>query len=157
MHNWPGILSSLFFALFLSLLPMPEWVAWIKPAWVLMTLIYWSMMVPTRIGIGFAWTTGLIVDLVQGSLLGEHALAYMIVIYFVSRIHIRLRIYPQIQQSFMICMFVLIYQFIIFCVQGFIGELPNSHLYWLSPLTSMLFWPWIYLLLRSYGRWLRIS
>src|SRR4029077_2915539 len=98
--------------------------------WVLMVLIYWAMMTPYRISVGFAWVLGIIVDLLNGTVLGEHALAYTIVIYFVSKIHIRLRMYPLLQQGMSIFLFVLLYQFIIYCVQGFIGELPGSHLYW---------------------------
>jgi len=157
MHNWFGILLSLLIALFLTLIPMPDWTIWLRPVWILMVLIYWAMMTPNEVGIGFAWFVGLFVDLVQGTLLGEHALAYMVVIYFVSRMYIRLRMSPLLQQGLSVWMFVLIYQSIIFCTQGFIGALPSNHLYWAASVTSMLVWPWLFVLLRDYGRWLKIA
>lgn len=130
---------------------------WLRPAWVLLVLIYWSMMTPYRVSVGVAWLMGLVVDLLNGSLLGEHALAFTIVIYFVTRMHIRIRMYPLLQQGLSVLIFVLFYQFIIYCIQGFVGELPGSHLYWLSSVTSMLLWPWLFVLMRDYRRWFKIA
>ena len=157
MHNWTAIFISLLIAIILTLLPAPDWAIWLKPAWVLLILIYWAMTVPTRVGLGMAWLMGLIMDLLNGTLLGEHALAYTMVIYLVERMHIRLRMYPVMQQSFTVFLFILIYQFIVYCIQGFIGQLPASHLYWLSSLTSMLLWPWLFVLMRDYRRWFKIA
>ncbi len=149
MNNWFAILLSIFIALILTLLPMPEWTLWMRPAWVLLVLIYWTMAMPHRVGMGVAWVTGLIMDLLNGTLLGEHALAYTVVIYFISSMYIRIRMYPILQQSLSILFFCLMYQFMLYCIQGFIGKLPDSHLYWLSSLTSMLLWPWLSVLLRD--------
>jgi rod shape-determining protein MreD len=157
MHSWVAIFTTFLFALVLALLPMPDWTVWLRPSWVLMVLIYWAMMTPYRISVGFAWILGIIVDLLNGTVLGEHALAYTIVIYFVSKMHIRLRMYPLLQQGISIFLFVLLYQFIIYCIQGFIGELPGSQLYWLSSVTSMLLWPWMFVLMRDWRRWFKVA
>jgi rod shape-determining protein MreD len=157
MHSWFGIFLTIAVALVLALLPMPDWTIWLRPAWVLLVLIYWTMTVPHQVGLVFAWTTGLIVDLLNNSLLGEHALAYTIVVFFVARAHIRLRIAPMLQQGFSVFLFVLLYQFILYCIQGFIGELPASHLYWMSSVTSMLLWPWLYVLMRDCRRWFKVA
>jgi rod shape-determining protein MreD len=154
MHNWTPLLLTLVAALILTLVPLPDWTVWLRPAWILLVLIYWTMTTPYKVGIGFAWIVGLIVDLITGTLLGEHALAYVVVIYFVSRIHIRLRMSPLLQQGFSILIFVAMYQFILFCIQGFIGDLPASPLFWLSALTSMLIWPWACVLMRDCRIWL---
>lgn len=157
MHSRFVIFITLILAAMLSLLPMPDWTVWLRPAWVLMVLIYWTMATPAQVGVGVAWIMGIIMDLLTGTALGEHALAYVFVVYFVSKIHIRLRISPPIQQGISILGFVWIYQFIVFCIQGFMGDLPSSNLYWLSAVTSMLLWPWLFLVLRDCRRWLRIA
>jgi rod shape-determining protein MreD len=143
-------------ALMLMLLPMPDWTVWLRPVWLLLVLIYWAMVMPYQVGVGVAWVVGIIEDLLTSSMLGEHALALSFVIYLVSSLHIRLKVSPLLQQSLMVLLFVLLYQFIIYCIQGFIGELPSSHLYWLSPLTSMLLWPWFFILMNDYRRWIRV-
>lgn len=155
MHSRAAILITLCMALVLTLLPMPDWTTWVRPAWVLMVLIYWAIVLPLRVSVGTAWIMGLIVDLFNGTLFGEHALAFTIVIYFVSRMHIRLRMFSLPQQGLFVFAFILLYQFLIYCIQGFIGELPNSHLYWLSSVTSMLLWPWLFVFIRDFRRWFK--
>lgn len=140
---------TLVIAFILTLLPMPGWVVWLRPAWVLMTLTYWAMIMPDRVNVGTAWVMGIFLDVLEGSLLGEHAFALTIVIYFVVRMSSQLRMFPLIQQGLSIFILVLFYQFILFCIQGFLGALPNSWLYWSSSLTSMLLWPWVYSMLRG--------
>lgn len=140
---------TLIVAFILTLLPMPGWAIWLRPAWVLMTLIYWAMVMPERVNVGTAWITGVFLDVLEGTLLGEHAFALTVVIYFVVRMSSRLCMFPLVQQGLSIFLLVLLYQFILFCIQGFLGALPNSWLYWSSSLTSMLLWPWVYNILRG--------
>lgn len=157
MHSWFVVFITIAFAIVLTLLPMPDWTLWLRPAWVLMVLIYWAMTMPYRVSVGAAWFTGLALDLLNGTLLGEHALAMTVVVYFVSRMHIRLGMYPLLQQGLSVLFFVLLYQFILYCIQGFIGSLPGSHLYWMSSVTSMLFWPWLFVLLRDCRRRFKVA
>ncbi len=156
MHSGFGVILTLVLALILTLLPMPDWTVWLRPAWVLLVLIYWVINAPSHVGVGIAWIMGIILDLLNGTLLGEHALALTMVIYLVVRWHMQLRMYPLLQQGLSILVFVFLYQFILYCVQGFIGQLPSSHLYWLSSVISMLLWPWLFVLMRDFRRWCRV-
>jgi rod shape-determining protein MreD len=140
---------TLIAAFILTLLPMPGWAVWLRPAWVLMVLSYWAMVMPDRVNVGTAWVTGIFLDVLEGTLLGEHAFALTIVVYFVVRMSSRLCMFPLVQQGLSMFFLVLFYQFILFCIQGFLGALPNSWLYWSSSLTSMLLWPWVYSILRG--------
>lgn len=148
-NSWYIIPLSFVVAFIFTLLPMPSWAIWLRPAWVLMILIYWGMAAPDRVNVGIAWIVGIFLDVLEGTLLGEHALALTIVMYIVVRMYTRLRMFPLIQQGLVIFFLVLLYQFILFCIQGFLGSLPNSWLYWSSSLTSMLLWPWVYSILRG--------
>lgn len=157
MNSLTAIVITLIAALVLALLPMPGWTVWLRPAWVLMVLIYWSMTLPGHVNVGTAWFVGLLMDLLTGTVLGEHALAYTVVIYLVNRMHMRLRMYPLLQQGLSVFFFVFISQFILYCIQGFVGELPRSQLYWFSSLTSMLLWPWLFILMRDCRHWFRVA
>lgn len=156
-NHWLPVSLSLVVAIILTLLPMPDWTVWFRPAWVLMVLIYWIIMYPYRVNVGTAWIVGILMDVLNGTLLGEHALALTLVAYFVARMHSQLRMYPLIQQGLWVFMFVLLYQFILFCVQGFIGELPRTWLYWSSSATSMLLWPWVFTIMRDFGRRFKLA
>jgi len=152
MRNWIAVYSTLIIALILTLLPMPGVTVWMRPAWVLMVLIFWAMTMPDIVNIGTAWLAGLVVDLLTGTMLGEHALAYTVVIFFVSHMHLRLIMYPLFQQAICILFFTMGYQFLIYSIQGVIGEPPATRLYWLSSLTSMFLWPWLFILMRDCRR-----
>jgi rod shape-determining protein MreD len=143
------ILITLLVAFILTLLPMPGWAVWLTPSWVLMVLIYWAMSAPDRVNVGVAWIVGIFLDVLEGTLLGEHAFALTMIVYLVVRMSSRLRMFPLIQQGLSIFLLVLLYQFILFCIQGFLGALPSSWLYWFSSLTSMLLWPWVYSIMRG--------
>ena len=151
-QHWLVIPASFLIAILFTLLPMPEWSGWFRPAWVLLVLIYWAMLMPYRVNVGTAWMIGLVMDVLNGSLLGEHALAFTLVTYLVIRMHMQLRMYPLIQQSLWVFLFVVIYQFVLFCVQGFLGDLPRTMMYWSSSITSMLLWPWMCMFMRDYQR-----
>ena len=143
---------SLIVAFMLTILPMPNWAVWLRPTWVLMTLIYWAMVRPDLVGIGIAWVSGLFLDVLQGTLLGEHAFAMTIVIFIVVRMSSRMHMFHVVQQSVSVFFLSLLYLGILFGVQGFIGTLPGSFLYWSQALTTMLLWPWFYSILRSRTR-----
>ncbi len=142
---------SFLIAFILTLLPMPGWAIWLRPAWILMILIYWTIAAPERVNVGIACIVGIFLDVLEGTLLGEHALALIVVIYLVTRMVSRLRMFPLLQQGFVIFLLVLLYQFILFCIQGFLGALPTSWLFWSCSLTSMLLWPWVCSILRSWA------
>lgn len=147
--NWIVIPMTLLIAFILTLLPMPDWTVWLRPTWVLLVLIYWSMHTPYRVNVGIAWFSGIILDVLNGTLLGEHALALTIVTYMVVRMHSRLCMFPLLQQGLVIFLLVALYQLILYCIQGFIGDLPHGWLFWSPALTSMILWPWVYSMLRG--------
>jgi rod shape-determining protein MreD len=91
------IVVTIIIALMLSIAPMPDWAAPFRPDWVALTLIYWSMTSPRTYSVGSAWVIGLIVDVAQGTLLGQHALALSLVIYITVKFHLQLRQFPTLQ------------------------------------------------------------
>lgn len=143
---------SFVIAFILTLLPMPGLFIWLKPAWILMVLIFWAMTLPETVNVGIAWIVGIFLDVLESTLLGEHALALTLVTYLVVRMHSRLYMFPVLQQSLCIFLFVLLYQFILFCIKGFLGTVPSHWLYWSSALTSMILWPWISITMREQMR-----
>jgi rod shape-determining protein MreD len=157
MRNLIPVGLSLVIAMCLAILPMPEWASWARPAWVLMVLIFWTMKMPYQVNVGLAWCAGLALDVLTGTMLGEHALALTIVIYLVYSFHRRIRMYPMLQQGLSVLVFVLLYQLILYGIQGFVDEPPRSQLYWLCSLTSVLLWPWLSALMRDYSHWVRVD
>ncbi|MGB3067282.1 MAG: rod shape-determining protein MreD [Ottowia sp.] len=82
------IWGSLLAALMLDLLPIGR-VAW-RPDFLALVLVFWNVHQPRRVGLGAAFIFGLALDVHQASLLGQHALAYVVLIYFAIMIHRRI-------------------------------------------------------------------
>ena len=141
---------TLIVALALDILPLPVGVIWLRPNWMVLVLIYWIVVMPYRVSVGYAFVFGLKMDLLQGSILGEHAVAMIIVAYIAAKMQKQMQIFSLQQQMLAIFLLLLVYKIVIFAIQGFIGQLPGSFLYWLSVLVDVILWPWLYLLLQSW-------
>lgn len=141
---------SLLISLMLSILPLPVWSIWLRPQWVPLVVIYWMLFSPNWIGLGVAWSLGLLLDGLNYTLLGEHALAMLIMAYCTLHWYQRLRVFPLWQQVFGIASLVLSYQLIIYLIQGIIGNNIPIAWYSLSLLSSALVWPWVVILLRAF-------
>ena len=133
MNNSSTILTifiTLIVAMMLMLMPLPDWAQAFRPEWLMLVLIYWCLALPNKVGIGIAWTLGLFVDVIQGALLGQHALGFALTAYIAIRFHQRVRNYPLHQQSLFIGMILLPYMSISLWILGVLGEDPKSWLYW---------------------------
>lgn len=82
------IWGSLLVALMLNLLPLGR-LAWM-PDFLAVVLVFWSVHQPRRVGLGAAFIFGLSLDVHQAALLGQHAIAYTVLIYFAIMIHRRI-------------------------------------------------------------------
>ncbi|MBI5463314.1 MAG: rod shape-determining protein MreD [Gammaproteobacteria bacterium] len=155
-HGGGAIYITLLLALLLVNLPLPEGLRALRPDWVLMVLIYWAMALPHRVGVGIAWLLGLFTDVLTGMLLGQHALAYSVVIFLTLKLHQRLRLHPLWQQSLSILTLLALSQLLLLWINGMIGRPVHSWLYWLPSLLGALLWPLVFLLLRGVRRTFRV-
>lgn len=151
------ILMTFLIALMLSMIPLPNWAQELSPHWLLLVLVYWSMAIPTRVGVGVAWIMGLLLDVAYDDLLGQHALALAIVIFLTLNLHQRLRIFPVWQQAIVILVFCIIYDMINLWIKGISGYAPSIWLYILPSFTTAFIWPVVFLVLRRVRRVYRVA
>jgi rod shape-determining protein MreD len=149
-NTWIWMWASLVLAIMLRLLPLPQWAVWLRPDWVSLVCVFWIMVPPHRLGVVSAWAIGLLLDVISGSLLGEHALALALVAYLAQHYSLRFVTAPWWHQSLLIFGFVISEQLLVWMIQGMQGASVPMSLFWLPALTSMLFWPWLYWLLGEY-------
>lgn len=146
------IVASFIIALMLTAMPLPDWAISWRPAWVAMVLIYWCMALPERVGIGIAWCMGLLLDVQQGTVLGQHALGLAIIAYITVKSHQRIRVFPLTQQAVLVCFYLLVLEFLTLWIQGLMGTPPQHWTFWMPAVTSMLLWPWLFIILRDVRR-----
>ena len=138
-------------AIVLTLIPLPEWAKPYRPEWIALLAIYWSITTPKRFNLGSSWIAGLVLDVLRGSLLGQHAIGFALSSFFSIRLHQRMRAYPFSQQAFFIALFLLPYMSINLWIYGMLDQSPDSWLYWMPVLTSALSWPLVVIVMRAAG------
>jgi len=151
--NWPGAIGiSLLVALLLTAIPLPDWAQAWRPAWVAITVIYWCLAIPERIGVFVAWSIGLVLDVLHGSILGQHALGLATVGYIAVLYHQRIRVFPLVQQSLVVGSMVFFYLGGMSFIYNVLGSRHYGLDYLLGAVTSALLWPWAYIVLRDFRR-----
>ena len=138
------VLLTLVVALMLAIAPLPEAALPFRPDWVLLTLIYWAMALPRTYSVGSAWVTGLVLDVAQGTLLGQHALALSAIVFLTVRFHLLLRVFPLSQMTLTVAAMIGLYQFILFWVNGVAGISSPGIAFWGPAVSGTLLWPLVY-------------
>jgi rod shape-determining protein MreD len=137
------IWGSLLLALMLNILMnMGPWgrAAWV-PDMLVVALVFWSVHQPLRVGVGAAFMFGLVMDVQQGALLGQHALAYTVLGFFSVFMHRRLLWFDvptQAVQVLPLFFAVHLLELVVRMIAG--GSFPGWH-YLLAPVIEAALWP----------------
>lgn len=133
------IVLSLLVGLSLNLLPTSALLG--MPDWLALALVFWSVREPRRVGMGAAFLLGLAMDVADASLLGQHALAYVLVAYGASSLSRRIQWFPLGQQALQIFPLLLLVQLVQFSVRAMSGAESPGVAYFLGPCFGTLLWP----------------
>ena len=139
-------------ALALEVLRLPIWAEPARPAWVVTLLVFWCLNAPQRVNVGSAFLLGMLLDVLKGTLLGQYALALVIVAFLAARFHLQVRVFPLWQQTTAVGLLTLLAGAILWWTDGITGHPSNPLLRVPSALTTALLWPWLSELLRSMRR-----
>ena len=149
------VIVTIIVALMLALVPLPDGAQPFRPDWVVLTLIYWAMMLPRSWSVGSAWIIGLLLDVAQGTILGQHALALCLVVFVTVRFHLLMRVFPMSQLTATVFALLALYQFILFWING-VADIPAPLVgYWGPVITGTIIWPFLSMFLS--GIRLRVS
>ncbi|RUO19437.1 rod shape-determining protein MreD [Aliidiomarina haloalkalitolerans] len=146
------ILITFVLALILAVMPMSLAIAPWRPEWPLLVLVYWIIALPHRVNIGYAAGVGLAVDVLLGSTLGFHTAAYAIVAYPAARYYSRIRNFSLSQQALLVMVLVFVARAIVYIFEHYLNNAPLMWHYFWPALSSALFWPWVFLMLRKVRR-----
>jgi rod shape-determining protein MreD len=135
------VIVTIVVALMLALMPLPDSVATFRPDWVALTLVYWAMMLPRTWSVGSAWIVGLLLDVAQGTILGQHALALCLIVFITVRFHLLMRVFPMSQLTATVFALLAVYQFMLFWINGVAGIASAPISYWAPVITGAVLWP----------------
>lgn len=144
--NW-FVAASLIVTLILNFLPLQGDILILRPDFLALALAYWNINYPHKMGMSIAFGMGLLMDVGNAGVLGQHALAYSVVIYLTQIFGRRLRLFNPLRQAPQIALILLMMQWVIVVVAVLSDALlPDWH-YYLSIVTGALLWaPASYLL-----------
>jgi rod shape-determining protein MreD len=139
-HSWFVAALSLALTLALAVVPLPDVIAPLRPDWVAVVLLYWSLMAQRRFSLLTALWMGIALDTLSGALLGQNALALLVIVYLAEKFHLRLRAFPVSQMAFAVLFLLGLYEFILFWIDGVAGRTVPLVERWVPPLTGTLVW-----------------
>ncbi|MFD2229658.1 rod shape-determining protein MreD [Alkalimarinus sediminis] len=135
------IFFSFSVAFLFSILALPHAVSYLRPEWVAMVVVYWVIKSPAKVGVVVAWSSGLVLDVLEGSLLGVNALSLAVVAYLVLTMHQRIKLFPLIQQSFTVFLVVGIHLMIGHFIRNVVDDPVSGMAYLIPALSSAIVWP----------------
>jgi rod shape-determining protein MreD len=133
------IWGSLLVALLVNMLPLGRQ-PWM-PDLLALVLVFWSVHQPLRIGIATAFLFGLIMDVHQTALLGQHALAYTALSYFAIMVHRRLLWFTVPSQAMQVLPLFGSAHAIELAIRLFAGGSFPGWTLVLAPMLESLLWP----------------
>jgi len=141
------VFSSLLAALLLNWLPWQGIFLALRPDFVALVLLYWCTHKPFRVGIGMAWIIGIVADVADASLFGQHALAYSVLAFGGIVLNRRMQMFDLRQQSLQVFPVLLMsyvtYALVHWQLHGYI-----AWSYFLGSVVSALLWIPLTLLLQ---------
>ena len=141
------IVLTLLLALASNMLPLGRQPA--LPDLLALVLVFWSMHQPRHVGIVVAFVFGLVMDVHQGALLGQHALAYTLLAYGAVAMHRRLLWFELAAQTLQLLPLFFAAQLVMLLVRLAAGGMFPGWSMWLAPLLQTLLWPLATMLLQA--------
>jgi rod shape-determining protein MreD len=142
------IVFSLVAATILNMLPWSGMVFWYRPDFVALTVLYWVIQQPHRVGFMVAFILGLLMDVSDGALLGQHALAYSILVYGGILFHRRVRLFWPIAQIVHVIPLLLVNDVIILGIRLLAGADFPGYRFFIGSFVGGALWPFLSMLLK---------
>jgi rod shape-determining protein MreD len=133
------VAASLAIALLLNFLPWKD--MRLVPDFVALVLTFWCVRQPRLVGLGVAWTVGLLVDAGNGVLLGQHALAYSLLAFLSIWFSRRLLWFGAMLQAAHVALMLAVAQTLVLLVRLAAGDPFPGWAIYVSPLAGALLWP----------------
>ena len=135
------LIGTFVIAFLLNLLPWNGVALQVCPDFVLLILLYWSVHEQRSIGQGLGFFLGLLMDVADSALLGQHALMYVAAVFLAQLLRVRVLQLSLPAQALHIGAILLVAQAIGVSLNLSLGrELPGAWMV-VAPITCAILWP----------------
>ena len=144
LHEPPSgrfIFISLVIAFLLYLLPTNGALVFMRVELPLLALLYWSIHQPNRVGFAIGFVLGLLVDVSDGNILGQHAIAYTLAIFLALVLRLRILEFRLWQQALHILALLLVSQMLVALTHLFLQSTFPGWAYFIASFVGALLWP----------------
>lgn len=140
----PASASLMFFSLLaaylLSVLPWSGTWLLSRPDFVLLVLIFWTVHEPRSIGQGMAFALGLLMDVSDSMLLGQHALAYVVAVFGAQVLRVRILSFPLAEQTLHVLGITIAASIVMLMLNLLLGANFPGFAYFISPVVTAALW-----------------
>ncbi len=140
-RNRAWILALLAGSLAATIVPLPAAIEPLRPNFVALTVLWLCLLSIRATGLTLAWLTGLALDALHGLLLGQNALALVLIAYVALKMRLRIRAFTIPQQSAVVFALLALNEFVLFWIDGLAGHPVTAWTRWLPVLTGAVCWP----------------
>jgi rod shape-determining protein MreD len=147
VNSW-FVLSTLLFGLVANIVPLSGFAMVLRPDFLALVLLFWCIREPRLIGVGIAWFLGLMMDVADGTVFGQHALAYAVLAYAAEYFRRRVLRFPLWQQAAQVAVLLLLCSGLVALVRIVGGAPAPRWSYAVGALTGALLWPVLTVLLQ---------
>ena len=142
------ILLTFVFGLLANIAPASGVTLLLRPDFLALVILYWCIQEPRYVSVGVAWTLGLVMDVADATVFGQHALAYAVLAYSAEYFRRRVLRFPLWQQAPQVAVLLFVCAALIFVVR-FVGGAPMQRwTYFIPPIVGALLWPLLSALLQ---------
>jgi rod shape-determining protein MreD len=141
-----AVTFTLLLALIAQVIPLPDWLSVVRPGFVALVIIYWSIYAPHAGGIFAPWLAGIALDVFKGEVLAQNALAIALIAYVTMSLHQRLRNQTLVQQSLFVFFMLMVNEVVVWGIEGWSGHSVASPWRWIQPMIGAMLWPFVAML-----------
>jgi rod shape-determining protein MreD len=142
-RNWVVVTLLLVASLAATVVPLPAVLEPLRPNFVVLTVLWLCLLSVRTTGLFLAWTAGLMLDALHGLLLGQNALALVLVAYIALKMRFRIRAFPVLHQSTVVLGLLALNEFVVFWIDGLTGHGVTSWTRWVPVFTGAVAWPFL--------------
>src|SRR6202008_2242255 len=124
-----------------TVFPLPGWLELMRPDFVALTVLWFTLLSPRLTGLGYAWCAGLALDGFGGVLLGQHALTLTVIAYVAAKLRLQVRAFPPLQQTAVVLAILWLHEFLLFWIDGVAGHPITDWRRWLAVPVGAAGWP----------------
>ena len=142
------ILFTFFLGLAANLVPVTGVGLVLRPDFLMLVILYWCIQEPRYVGVGVAWTLGVVMDVADATVFGQHALSYAVLAYAAEYFRRRMLRFPLWQQAPQVAVLLLSCSALVLLVRFVGGAAFPGWPYFVSSVVGALLWPLLSVLLQ---------